>query len=392
MMRANNIQHYSQGKTRMLFVKRGYLILLIGILIGFLVFSAISVLYSNVRFNNGGDGMPQLIEFDFLYTSEKQGWIEEVTQQFANWFEQRFGIAVAVRLIVTGTHDSVNRILDGSERPAVWSPASSIWIPYLNTKWRDITVENYDIALDWIPLILSPVVVASWGSVNEQYNITGFMDLYQLVQNDIDFKYGHPDPLLSNGGTMTVVLEFAEAAGKKPEDLIVEDLKNDTVIEIVKAIESKSIYYGKSTGFFGAWAADNGPDAIQFFGIYENVVLDNSFRALQKWGDPLIALYPESGTLMADHPFVILNGTWVNSWQRFAAGQYLLYLLEPRNQELAQKHGFRPAISTVPLDEDLFNPLNGVKYEVDVPVLKPLDGTVMEAIFTAWVKVRNTGL
>jgi hypothetical protein len=104
-------------------------------------------------------------------------------------------------------------------------------------------------------------------------NATGFMDLYRLVQDGVDFKYGHPDPLLSNGGTMTVVLEFAEAAGKKPEDLTVEDLKNETVIEIVKTLESKSIYYPKSTGFFGAWAADNGPEAIQFFGIYENVVI-----------------------------------------------------------------------------------------------------------------------
>ncbi|MCW4053281.1 MAG: ABC transporter substrate-binding protein, partial [Candidatus Bathyarchaeota archaeon] len=147
----------------------------------------------------------------------------------------------------------------------------------------------------------------------------------------------------------------------------------------------------KSTGFFGAWAADNGPESIQFFGIYENVVLDNSLRAFEKWNDPLVALYPESGTLMSDHPFVILNGSWVDPWQRFAASQYLFYLLQPDNQELAQEHGFRPAISSVPLDEELFNPLNGVQYEIDVPILKPLDGQVMEAIFTAWVRVRNTG-
>jgi hypothetical protein len=251
---------------------------------------------------------------------------------------------------------------------------------------------DHDVALDWVPLVLSPVVLASWGSINEQYNVEGFLDLYQLVEDNVDFKYGHPDPLLSNGGTMTIVLEFAEAAGKKPEDLSVEDLKNETVIEIVKAIESKSIYYPKSTGFFGAWAADNGPNAIQFFGIYENVVLDNSLRAYQKWGDPLVALYPESGTLMADHPFVILNGTWVDPWQRFAAGQYLFFLLQPENQELAEQHGFRPAISSVPLNEELFNPLNGVQYEINVPILKPLKGEVMEAIFTAWVRVRNTGL
>ncbi|OYT47110.1 hypothetical protein B6U79_04590 [Candidatus Bathyarchaeota archaeon ex4484_231] len=376
----------------MLFVRRGYLLLLTGILIGFMAFSLIATLYSGIRPQASTEGMPTEIEFEFLYTSEKQGWIEEVTPRFEAWFKQIFGITVHVRLVVTGTHDTVNRILDGSERPTVWSPAASIWIPYLNTKWRAITGNNYDIAVDWTPLVLSPIVLAGWGSFIEQRQVTGFMDLYELAKEGVDFKYGHPDPLLSNGGTMTVLLEFAEAAGKKPEDLTVEDLKNETVIQIVRTIESKAIYYGKSTGFFGAWAAENGPDAIQFFGIYENVIIDNSLKALKKWNDPLVAIYPKKGTLMADHPFVILNATWVDHWQRFAAGQYLFFLLKPDIQDLAQKHGFRPAISSVPLDRSLFNPSNGVQYEINVPILKPLKGEVMEAIFTAWVKVRNTGI
>jgi len=376
----------------MLFIKRGYLLLLAGILIGFLSFSVISALYSGMRQVSGTDGVPDEIEIEFLYTSEKQGWIEEVTPRFEEWFQQRFGIKIHVRLIVTGTHDTINRILDGSARPTIWSPASSIWIPYLNMKWRAITGSNYDIAVEWIPLVLSPVVLAGWKTFSEEHQIEGFMDLYRLIQEGVDFRYGHPDPLLSNGGTMTLILEFAEAAGKRPEDLTIEDLKNETVIQIVKAIESKAIYYGKSTGFFGAWAAENGPNAIHFFGIYENVVLENSLKALRKWNDPIIAIYPRKGTLMADHPFVILNGTWVTSWQRFAAAQYLLFLLLPENQELAEKHGFRPAISSVPLDREVFNPLNGVQYEIDVPILKAPKGEVLEAIFTAWVRVRNTGI
>ena len=366
--------------------------LLTGILIGFLAFSGVSFLYSDVGQQSGTGEIPTLIEFEFLYTSEKQGWVEEMTPRFEEWFLERFGITVNVRLVVTGTHDTVNRILDGSERPTVWSPASSIWVPYINTKWRSVTGNEYDIAIDWSPLVLSPVVLAGWGSFTDLHEVTGFMDLYHLVEDGVDFNYGHPDPLLSNGGIMTVVLEFAEAAGKNPEDLTIEDLMNETVIEIVRTIESKAIYYGKSTGFFGAWAAENGPDAIQFFGIYENVVLDNSLKALNKWDDPLIAIYPESGTLIADHPFVILNGTWIDDWQRFAARQYLFFLLKPENQELAQNHGFRPASASVSLNREVFNPLNGVQYEIQVPVLKPLRGEVMEAIFTVWVRVRNTGL
>ena len=243
----------------MLFVKRGYLILFAGVLIGFLAFAAVSLMFSNVGFRGGDGGIPTEIEFDFLYTSEKQGWIEVMTPQFTEWFKKHFGISVNVQLIVTGTHDSVNRILDGSERPTAWSPASSIWIPYMNTKWQNVTGNDFDVAVDWVPLVLSPVVLASWGSISAQYNVTSFMELYQLALDGVDFKYGHPDPLLSNGGTMTVVLEFAEAAGKSPEEFTIEDLKNETVIDIVKTIESKAIAYGKSTGFFGAWAAENGP-------------------------------------------------------------------------------------------------------------------------------------
>ncbi|MCW4041719.1 MAG: substrate-binding domain-containing protein [Candidatus Bathyarchaeota archaeon] len=376
----------------MLFVRRGYLLLLTGILVGFIVFSAISSIYTGSVSQRGSGEFPTAIDIDFLLTSEKQGWVEQVTPRFEEWFQETFNISITVRLIVTGTHDTVNRILDGSEKPTIWSPAASLWIPYMNTKWRNITGANYDLAVDWTPIALSPVVLTGWGSFLQDHEVSGFMDLYRLAEDGVDFKYGHPDPLLSNGGTMTVVLEFAEAAGKKPEDLTIDDLKNETVIDIVSTIESKSITYGKSTGFFGAWAAENGPSAIQFFGIYENVVIDNSVKALSKWNDPLIAIYPEQGTIMADHPFVILNASWIDPWQRFAAGQYLFYLLKPENQELSQIYGFRPASSSVPLDQSLFDPSNGVQFEIRVPVLKPLKGEVMEAMFTAWVRVRNTGI
>jgi Ca-activated chloride channel family protein len=376
----------------MLFVKRGYLLLITGILVGFIVFSAISSIYTG-RVSQGGSGeFPTAIEIDFLLTSEKQGWVEQVTPRFEEWFQETFNITITVRLIVTGTHDTVNRILDGSEKPTIWSPAASLWIPYMNTKWRNITGVNYDIAVDWTPIALSPVVLTGWGSFLQEYEVSGFMDLYELAEDGVDFKYGHPDPLLSNGGTMTVVLEFAEAAGKKPEELTIDDLTNETVIDIVKTIESNAIAYGRSTGFFGAWAAENGPSAIQFFGIYENVVIDNSLKALSKWDDPLVAIYPERGIIMADHPFVILNASWIDPWQRFAAGQYLFYLLKPENQELSQIYGFRPTSSSVPLDQSLFDPSNGVQFEISVPILKPLKGEVMEAMFTAWVRVRNTGI
>jgi len=383
---------FKRKSKRGLFPKRGYILLLSGVLIGFLVFSLISLMYSRVGpsgVTNGG--IPSSIELEFLYTSEKQGWIEEVTPAFEQWFYERFGIPVHVRLVVGGTHETANLILWGSQRPTVWSPASNIWIPYINLKWRELGSDE-DIAVDWTPLVLSPVVIVGWKSFMQKYNVSSFKDLNRLAQEGVNYKYGHPDPQLSNGGTMAVVLEFAEAAGKKPENLTTNDFKNQTVLNFVRTIESKAVYYGKSTGFFGAWAAENGPSAIDSFSVYESVVLDNSLKAQSKWNDSLVAVYPKDGTLLSDHPFVILNAPWVTYWQKFAAAQYLFYLLQDDNQEKAQRHGFRPANPSVPLDATIFNEQNGVQFEIRVPTLKALPGEAMDTLFTVWTAVRNPGI
>jgi Ca-activated chloride channel family protein len=366
--------------------------LLVGILIGFLVFSAVSFLFPSGGIGgNGQNGIPSSITVRFIYTSEKQSWIEEVTPDFEQWFFERSNISVNVELIVTGSHDSVNRILLG-EQPAVWSPASSIWLPYLNQKWQETLGHDEEIAIDSTPLVLSPVVIAGWASFFEAYNVSSFRDLYQLTASDVEYKYGHPDPLQSNGGVMAAVLEFAEAFGKTPDQINVNDFNNETALEFVRTIESRAVFYGKSTGFFGRWAAENGPSAIDCFTVYESVVIDNSVKAKNKWGDSLVAIYPKDGTLLSDHPFVILNAPWVDPWQRFAAAEYLFYLLQEQNQDKAQLHGFRPANPSVPLNEGIFNEENGVELEIRVPTFKPSSGEAMETLFTVWPSVRNPGV
>jgi len=382
-----------RNKRRLrLFPKQGYILMLIGILIGFMVFLAVSSLTSQTGSGGSGqEGLPSSISFTFLYTSEKDGWIREVTPSFEQWFFDRFNITVNVDLIVTGSHDSVNRVLQESAQPTVWSPASSIWIPYLNQKWVNLE-KGPIIAQDSTPLVLSPVVIAGWASFFEKNNVTGFEELYQLAKDGISYKYGHPDPLLSNGGVMAEVLEFAEALNKNPEDFIVDDFTNQDALEFVRTIELQTVNYGKSTGFFGKWASENGPTAIDCFAVYESVVISNSEKATQKWGDSLVAIYPEAGTLLSDHPFVILNAPWVNEYQKFAASQYLFYLLQESNQDKAQEYGFRPANPNVPLNADIFNELNGVELEINVPTYRPLSGESMENLFTVWPSVKNPGV
>lgn len=369
--------------------RRGYLMLFTGLLAGFLLASAMARVYSGGG-GGGGFGRPKELELVVLYTSEKEGWFNEIKPMFEEWFYERHGVRLRLAFYVTGSHETVNLILGGSVKPDVWSPASSIWIPYLDKKWRELHGEG--IIGGWYPLVLSPVVLAGWRSLIEAYNITGLRDLYRLSEMGVQFKYGHPDAQLSNGGVMALLLEFCEAANKTPDQLTVEDVRDPRVMSFVKAIESHSVYYGKSTGFFGAWAADNGPEAITFFTVYENVVISNSLKARNKWGDSITAVYPSAGVLYSDHPLVLINATWVDDWKRLAAHELLLFLLQPSIQELAQKHGFRPVNPLVQPSPEVFNEDNGVRLAVGVPALKPPSGEVMEAILTAWIEVRNPGV
>ena len=102
-------------------------------------------------------------------------------------------------------------------------------------------------------------------------------------------------------------------------------------------------------------------------------------------------MYPRDGTLLSDHPYVMLNASWVDKWQKFAAAQYLFYLLEGQTQEKAQRHGFRPANPSVPLDVEVFNEENGVQYEIQVPILESLPGEAMGILFTVWSDVKHPG-
>src|SRR5207237_8204899 len=56
---------------------------------------------------------------------------------------------------------------------------------------------------------------------------------------------------------------------------------------------------------------------------------------------PLVAIYPREGTLVADHPYVVLRAPWVDDTKRRAAALFLAYLEHPDRQTRLQELGFR---------------------------------------------------
>ncbi|MHA1607449.1 MAG: extracellular solute-binding protein [Candidatus Freyarchaeota archaeon] len=368
------------------------LVFIIGVLVGALAIYA-SVQYRLISVG----GTVSSVELTFVYSSEKQGWIEEAESGFEKWFESTFFIDVKCNFIPMGSKESVMQIVNEELHPVAWSPASSIWVPLLNEKWKSSHGSFLVGEGDVKPLVISPVVLATWNnSFYQQHPFKGIRDLREIALTDPDggagdLKYGHTNPHLSNSGACIVLLEFAVAAGKDPDKLTLFDVANPQVQAWVKPLEDEAVQYGKSTGFFGDWAVEGGPKAISVFAVYENVVIEKSKEAKQVWGDSLIAVYPEEGVILSDHPFCILNAPWVTPLQRFAAEKLYEYLMRPEVQNEAQKYGFRPANPSVPLDTNIFNPENGVNATLP-RVLPPPPGYVLEAVVSAWDAVRNQGV
>lgn len=315
-----------------------------------------------------------VLTLKFLYTSEKKRWIETVTPSFNGaQMKTASGKTVQVELEVTGSVESVSRILDGTSQPALWSPASRLVVPLINDEW--VTRNGREIAVDCKDGVLSPLVIMMWQPFAEALGWPkqdiGWADIAKLATSeggwaDVGkpqwgkFRFGHTHPDFSNSGLQTIVAMSYAATGKL-RGLTDADVKSDTTAQFIKNIEGAVAHYGSSTGFFGTAMVERGPTYLSAAAVYENVVVD-SYLAGKKSPDgfPLVAIYPKEGTFQTDHPLCIPDGAWMSSDLREAAGLFRDFLLSKPIQEQGRQFGFRPADAALPITSPI-----DVSYGVD---------------------------
>jgi len=101
--------------------------------------------------------------------SEKQAWIQDVVQTFNSRQYVACDGPITVKAVPIGSGDSMERILAGTIRPDIWSPAGSVWITLLNDAWRTKNGKDFvgSGATDALSLVTSPVVIAMWQPLAE---------------------------------------------------------------------------------------------------------------------------------------------------------------------------------------------------------------------------------
>ena len=348
----------------------------------------------------GREAPADSFELLFTYGSEKERWINEVTDKF-NREDHRApgGKRIFVRAVPMGSGELISEILDGTRQPHIISPASSVYIKLGNAQSQ--TKSGKELIGSTDNLVISPVVIAMWKPMAEALGWgqrpIGWSDILSLATNQKgwaaygypqwgQFKFGHTHPEYSNSGLISLFAEVYAATGQTA-GLTVAEVDKPHTAQFVEGIERSVVHYGSSTGFFGRKMFASGPQYLSAAVLYESMVVE-SYAEADKLAFPVVAIYPKEGTFWSDHPVGIVERDWVTPAYREAAKVYIQYLLARPQQERAMTYGFRPGAVDIPLAAPI-DTAHGVDPREPKTTLEVPSVPVMDAILKLFAQKKK---
>jgi Ca-activated chloride channel family protein len=382
----------------MKFVKSLHILLVLSLALGFLAAACdLTAINPGGATPTPGSGPKpaNALEITMAYSSEKEPFIKPLAAQFNAAKHTLPGSNRPIFVTATVVDSGVARsqIADGSLKPTVWSPSSSLWKPVLNFE------ADRELAGESDPIFLTPVVIAMWKPMAEALGWPnkplGLSDIIGL-NNDPNgwgavghpewgkFKYAHTNPEVSSTGLSMVAMEFY-AGANKVRGLTEDDVNQDAVKAYVQNIENSIVHYSSTTTIFKENVRKGGMDYISAVALEEVTVIELNKTNMPV---PLVSIYPKEGTFFHDNPFIILNGDWVTDEQRQAATMFKDFLLLPENQKNALSLGFRPANPNVQMG-DPFTPTFGVDPTQPKTVLEVPQPKVLVTVKDLWNAYRK---
>lgn len=371
---------------------------LFGLVIGLL-------LLGSCNSNNNETSKPQGFEVKFLVGSA----LEQYCNQAATQFNQQKpkldnGKAFYLKCEAKGSGDVVQNVValakqlqqgtltaDSAELPSLISTDGEIYYAQLKYQIEQLFPgQNYIPEITDAPLIANspmvfmvPVEVAP--PLRKQTNI--FKELvtaktYQdLAANSpkLPIYYVQAAPTRSNSGLQTLVTQFVDVSGKRPEQLTVADIQKYQ--PQVQKIQSKVTRYGISTNSLAKDMVKNGLFWASIGSVYESSVIEvnSSQNPTQTRYE---AIYPEA-TYTSNMRAIIPNAPWVNADEKAASEQVIEYLRSPEGQKIATDLGLRPGVPGIALGAK-FSPQFGVNPEAKYDSLRSPQPDVVNAMLKSW--------
>ena len=356
---------------------------------------------------------------DMAVSSEKIALLTDLAEEFnASELADVGGQCVVVRPRSVASGLAASLIPQGwpdpeqnGAPPVIWSPAASGWAGIVNER------AGATLAPAGTPFMLTPLVIAMPQPMAEALGYPeqpiGFADLAALA-NDPEgwaglghpewgpFRLGKTNPNYSTSGLNFTIAEYYAATGKT-SDLTTEDLARPASVELIDQIESSVVHYGDITmTFLNNWfAQDLRGTSLTYasaVAIEEKSLIDynrgNPDGVLSPGEEPrvprvpLVAVYPEEGTLYSDNPFIVLDTEWVDEDEKAAAAAFGEYVQTPENQAKVMEYGFRPNNPSVAL-ADPFVAENGVDPTQPTSELEVPAPAVLVGVLDAWAEARK---
>ena len=274
------------------------------------------------------------------------------------------------------------------------------------------------IANDSTPFMLTPLVIAMPRPMAEALGwpdeALGWSDVLELARSEQGWgDFGHPEwgefrlgktnPNFSTSGLSALIAQTYAAAGKTAA-ISAEDLAKPEVIQYGADVESAVVHYGDTTlTFMNNWyRADQRGNPYAYVSaaaVEEKSVIDynsgNPDGVLDQGEEPreprvpLVAIYPEEGTLYSDNPMIVLDADWVDDAEKAAAAKFVEFVQLPANQEKVLEFGFRPGNPDVALGAPI-DASNGLDPAQPQTLLDVPDPAVAVSVLDAWDTQRKS--
>ena len=194
--------------------------------------------------------------------------------------------------------------------------------------------------------------------------------------------YVHTAPTRSNSGLQTLVTQFADVSGKRPNELTVEDVA--TFTPQVQEIQQKITRYGTSTSSLAKSMVQNGSFWASVGSVYESSVIAAN-QTLPPGQPRYKAVYPPA-TFTSNMRVIVPQAPWVSDAEKDAAEQIIAHLQSPEAQATATRLGLRPGTPGVTLGPN-FTAEYGVNPNASYDSYRPPNPEVVEAMIKAWEEV-----
>ncbi|GAC1596627.1 MAG: hypothetical protein NVS4B10_05760 [Myxococcales bacterium] len=287
-------------------------------------------------------------EITMVTTTAKRQWLEAAVQRFR---QERPEVRVIIKF--AASNEEIRAILQGADKPTIFSPGEGALLRDLNMQWRALHGRDLVAAhgveashsLLGTPVVflgdeavVRPILAAStdgqlsWAAIQTESARRRTAKLAPL-------RLGHVALSKGSSGLNAVLLMGLELFDGPV--LTLEQAQDERLARKVDDIEASVTLAAPTTSALAARFAHGGPDGLDLIFTYENTASE-LVRAAASRGVPPPHIYYPKYAVRSDQPAAVLQADWVTPEQHAAALAWLEFLESRPMQQEAARIGLRP--------------------------------------------------